>query len=63
MNVDEFVKLGSDYFKTGAFYEKAIVNRAQTYGNMAQVFSKWNEVAAGPGRKAVCARDLTAFSC
>ncbi len=50
MNVDEFVKLGSDYFKTGAFYEKAIVNRAQTYGNMAQVFSSY-ESRRAPGEK------------
>jgi len=41
ISVDEFVQLAGELFKKEGFYEHAIVNRAQTYGNIAQVFSSY----------------------
>jgi hypothetical protein len=41
LGVDEYIKLAGDYFKTHAFYENAIVNKVDRFGNMAQVFSSY----------------------
>jgi hypothetical protein len=40
-NVDEFVRDAGQVFSQEGFYENAIVNQVQTYGNMAQVFSSY----------------------
>jgi hypothetical protein len=50
LSVDDFVSVASDLFKKEPFYENAIVNRAQTYGNVAQVFSIYQSRRA-PGEK------------
>ncbi len=50
MNVDEFIQLASNVFQSEGFYEKAIVNRVQTFGNVAQVFSSY-ESRPAPGEK------------
>ena len=39
--VDDFVATYRDVFKGGSFYENAIVNRAQTFGSVTQVFSSY----------------------
>jgi hypothetical protein len=41
LSVDDFVTVASDVFKKEPFYENAMVNRAQAYGNVAQVFSSY----------------------
>jgi hypothetical protein len=40
-NVDEFVRDAGEVFSKEAFYEQAIVNRAESFGNMTQVFSSY----------------------
>jgi hypothetical protein len=40
-DVEGYVKGAGDYFKTHGFYERAIVNHVQTFGNIAQVFSSY----------------------
>jgi hypothetical protein len=50
LSVDDFVTVASDVFKKEPFYENAIVNRAQTYGNVAQVFSSY-ESRRAPAEK------------
>jgi len=40
-NVDEFVRDAGAIFAKEPFYEKAIVNRPETYGNVTQVFSSY----------------------
>ena len=50
MSEDEFIRLATDVFKSAPFYENAIVNRAQTYGNITQVFSSY-ESRRAPGEK------------
>lgn len=40
-DVEGYVKGAGGYFKTHGFYEHAIVNRVQTFGNIAQVFSSY----------------------
>lgn len=40
-DVDEFVRDATTVFAKEGFYEKAIVNRPDTYGNVAQVFSSY----------------------
>jgi hypothetical protein len=47
-NVDEFVRDAGQVFSQEGFYENAIVNQAQTYGNMAQIFSSY-ESRHAPG--------------
>jgi hypothetical protein len=49
-NVDEFVRDAGEVFAKEAFYENAIVNRSETFGNMAQVFSSY-ESRHAPGEK------------
>jgi hypothetical protein len=41
MGVEDFVQLAGAAFKSEGFYEKPIVNRVQTFGNVAQVFSSY----------------------
>jgi len=50
LSVDDFVTMAGDVFKKEPFYENAIVNRAQTFGNVAQVFSSY-ESRHAPGEK------------
>jgi hypothetical protein len=50
LGVDDFVMMAGDVFKKDPFYENAIVNRAQSFGNMAQVFSSY-ESRRAPGAK------------
>lgn len=40
-NVDEFVRDAGEVFAKDAFYEKAIVNRPESFGNVTQVFSSY----------------------
>jgi hypothetical protein len=40
-DVEGYVKGAGGYFKTHGFYEHAIVNRVQIFGNIAQVFSSY----------------------
>ena len=40
-DVDGYVRGAGGYFKTHAFYERAIANRIQKFGNIAQVFSSY----------------------
>jgi hypothetical protein len=49
-SVDEFVRDAGAVFAKEAFYEKAIVNKPDVYGNMAQVFSSY-ESRHKPGEK------------
>jgi hypothetical protein len=50
LTVDDYVSKAGSYFKTSAFYESAIVNRVQTFGNITQVFSSYGSRHA-PGEK------------
>jgi serine/threonine protein kinase len=49
-NVDDFVRDAKEVFSKESFYENAIVNQAQSYGNMTQVFSSY-ESRHAPGEK------------
>jgi hypothetical protein len=40
-NVDEFVRDAGEVFSKEAFYEKSIVNRPMSFGNVTQVFSSY----------------------
>jgi hypothetical protein len=40
-SVDEFVRDAGEVFSKEPFYEKAIVNRPQSFGNITQVFSSY----------------------
>jgi hypothetical protein len=40
-DVDGYARGAGAYFKTHAFYESAIANRVQKFGNIAQVFSSY----------------------
>ena len=46
-SVEEFIRDAGAVFAKEAFYERAIVNRPDTYGNMAQVFSSYESRHAG----------------
>jgi hypothetical protein len=50
LGVDDFVMMAEDVFKKDPFYENAIVNRAQSFGNVTQVFSSYESLRA-PGAK------------
>jgi hypothetical protein len=41
LDVDGFIHGAGDYFKTHPFYESALVNRVQRFGDIAQVFSSY----------------------
>jgi len=49
-SVDEFIRDAGEVFSKQPFFENAIVNRTETYGNMAQVFSSY-ESRHAPGEK------------
>jgi hypothetical protein len=48
--VDEFIRDAGVVFAKDPFYENGIVNRPESYGNMAQVFSSY-ESRRAPGEK------------
>lgn len=50
MSEDDFIRLATEVFKSAPFYENALVNRAQSYGNITQVFSSY-ESRRAPGEK------------
>jgi hypothetical protein len=50
LGVDDFVTIAGQVLKTDPFYENVIVNRTQSFGNMAQVFSSY-ESRRAPGAK------------
>jgi hypothetical protein len=50
LSVDDFVQRAGTYFNTHPFFESAIVNRVQRFGNIAQVFSSYASRSA-PGEK------------
>jgi hypothetical protein len=50
LGVEDFVTVAGNAFKKEPFFENAVVNRAQTYGNIAQVFSSY-ESRHAPGEK------------
>jgi hypothetical protein len=41
LTVEDFVTQGGSYFDTHPFFESAIVNKVQRFGNIAQVFSSY----------------------
>jgi hypothetical protein len=41
MSADGYANAAASYFKTHAFYENAIVNKVDRFGNIAQVFSSY----------------------
>ena len=41
LTIDDYVQRAGKYFITHGFYESAIVNRVQRFGNIAQVFSSY----------------------
>jgi hypothetical protein len=41
LSTDDYIHLASDYVKTHGFFESAIVNRVERFGNIAQVFSSY----------------------
>jgi hypothetical protein len=47
-SVEDYVRLGGNYFLKNGFFEKPIVNRVETFGNVAQVFSSY-ESRHAPG--------------
>ncbi len=49
-SVDEFVRDATEVFSKQGFYENAILNHPERYGNMAQVFSSY-ESRHAPGEK------------
>ena len=40
-SVEDYVRLGGSYFLKNGFFEKPIVSRVQTFGNVAQIFSSY----------------------
>ncbi|HKI24786.1 MAG TPA: hypothetical protein VKA07_00595 [Candidatus Sulfotelmatobacter sp.] len=48
--VDEFIRDAGEVFSKEAFYEHAIVNHPQSYGNMTQVFSSYESRHAPEGK-------------
>jgi hypothetical protein len=41
LTVDDYIQRAGKYFATHGFFENAIVNRVQRFGNIAQVFSSY----------------------
>jgi hypothetical protein len=59
MSADEYATLAGGYFLKNGFFEHPIVNRVQTFGNVAQVFSSYeSRHAAG---EAPFARGINSF--
>ena len=48
--MDEFIRDGREYFAKEGFYENAIVNQPESYGNVTQVLSSY-ESRHSPGEK------------
>jgi hypothetical protein len=40
-SVEDYIRLGGNYFLKNGFFEKPIASRVQTFGNVAQVFSSY----------------------
>jgi hypothetical protein len=49
-NVDEFVRDAGEVFKKDPFYEKAIVNRPESFGNVTQVLSSYESRHSPTGK-------------
>jgi hypothetical protein len=49
-SVDEFVRDGGEVFAKDPFYEKAIVNRPESFGNVTQVFSSYESRRSPTGK-------------
>lgn len=49
-NVDEFVRDAGEVFSKNPFYEKAIVNRPESFGNITQVFSSYESRRSPTGK-------------
>ena len=49
VNVNGFVQMAGDAFKQQPFYENAMVNRVQSFGNVSQVFSSYESRHAKNG--------------
>jgi hypothetical protein len=47
-SVEDYVRLGGNYFLKNGFFEKPIISRVETFGNVAQVFSSY-ESRHAPG--------------
>jgi hypothetical protein len=41
LTIDDYIRRAGKFFATHGFYESAIVNRVQRFGNIAQVFSSY----------------------
>jgi hypothetical protein len=41
LSTEDYINLAGDYFKTHGFFESAIVNHVDRFGNIAQVFSSY----------------------
>jgi hypothetical protein len=50
LTVDDYVKAAGGYFAKNGFFESAVVNRVQKFGNMAQVFSSYESRNAAGGK-------------
>jgi hypothetical protein len=59
MTVDDYAKNGTASFQKNAFYESAVANRVETFGNIAHVFSTY-ESRRAPGEKPF-ARGINSF--
>ena len=56
LGVDEFIGVAGAVFKSQGFYENAMVNRVQTFGNVSQVFSSYesrNEKGGKPFERGI----------
>jgi hypothetical protein len=56
LGVDEFIGMAGAVFKSQGFYENAMVNRVQTFGNVSQVFSSYesrNEKGGKPFERGI----------
>jgi hypothetical protein len=49
-NVDEFIRDAGEVFSKEPFYEKAIVNRPESFGNITQVFSSYESRRSPTGK-------------
>ena len=58
-SVEDYVRLGGEYFLKNGFFEKPIVSRVQIFGNVAQVFSSY-ESRHAPGETPF-ARGINSF--
>jgi hypothetical protein len=58
-SVEDYVRLGGNYFLKNGFFEKPIISRIETFGNVAQVFSSY-ESRHAPG-EAPFARGINSF--